>query len=54
MKPKHKKRKNIRNGFLFLGIGLGFLVDQLLPGIFIGLGLGYIIEEILNRKHGKR
>jgi len=30
-------------GGLILGMGLGFLYDQLVAGMFIGLGAGFIL-----------
>ncbi len=38
---------------LFLGMGWGFLVDNIVAGIFIGLGLGFAafaIYEVSKRK----
>lgn len=33
---------------LFLGIGLGFLYNILIPGLFIGLGVGFLLYAIIN------
>ena len=32
---------------LFIGIGLGFLYNQLVAGLFIGLGLGFVIFALI-------
>lgn len=32
---------------LFIGMGIGFLLDKLVAGIFIGLGLGFLLMIIL-------
>ena len=32
---------------LLVGMGIGFLTNQLVPGLFIGLGLGFVIFAIL-------
>lgn len=31
---------------LFLGMGFGFLFDQIVAGIFLGLGLGFLLFGI--------
>lgn len=33
---------------LFLGMGLGFLYNQITVGIFLGLGSGFIVYAITN------
>jgi len=43
---KEKKDKKSMAGIfipagLFVGMGIGFLVDQLIAGLFIGLGAGF-------------
>jgi hypothetical protein len=49
---KQKKEKDspevlfIPTGIL-LGIGFGFLYDQLIPSLFIGLGTGFLIFAII-------
>ena len=32
---------------LFIGMGIGFLLNNLVPGLFIGLGIGFLIFLIL-------
>jgi hypothetical protein len=52
-----KKRGKV-SGFcipagLFLGLGFGFLVNNIVAGIFIGLGVGFVgmfIYEISKKK----
>jgi len=34
-------------GFLLIGMGIGFLYHNLLPGLFIGLGAGLVMSGIL-------
>ena len=31
---------------LFVGMGIGFLTDQLVPGMYIGLGVGFVLFVI--------
>jgi len=31
---------------LFIGMGIGFLTDKLVPGMFIGLGAGFALFAI--------
>jgi hypothetical protein len=44
--PKKGKRKAISGLFipagLFVGMGIGFTVDNLVAGLFIGLGAGFL------------
>jgi hypothetical protein len=54
-KPKIKREKDtglfIPAG-LFLGIGAGFFLNELVPGILFGLGIGFLgmaIAEMLKR-----
>jgi F0F1-type ATP synthase assembly protein I len=28
---------------LFIGMGIGFLTDKLVPGMYIGLGVGFLL-----------
>jgi hypothetical protein len=34
-------------GGLFIGMGVGFLMNNLVPGLFIGLGVGFVVAAIL-------
>lgn len=36
--------------FLFIGMGFGFLFDQLVPGIMLGLGVGFLFALISRYK----
>ena len=38
---------------LFIGMGLGFLTDNLVPGLFIGLGGGFLVMLIVRIKVGE-
>lgn len=52
-----KKRKEKDTGLfipagLFLGMGVGFFLNELVPGIFFGLGIGFLgmaIAEMLKK-----
>ena len=33
--------------FLFLGMGVGFLLDELVVGLFVGMGLGFLAMAIV-------
>ena len=52
-----KKRKGITGvaipAGLFIGMGFGFLVDNLPAGIFLGLGAGFLVMLILRIKLGE-
>ena len=47
-----KHRRDIGGLFipagLFLGMGLGFVFNQLVAGIFLGLGLGFLLFAIVS------
>ena len=38
---------------LFIGMGIGFVTDELVGGLFIGLGVGFIIMLIVRAKLGE-
>ena len=49
---KFRKKKEDLSGLaipagLFIGMGLGFLVDKLVAGLFIGLGTGFLLMIII-------
>jgi len=45
--PQKGKRKAASGLFipagLFIGLGIGFLLDNLVPWLFIGLGAGFLV-----------
>jgi len=51
MSEDQKKQKGISGlaipAGLFIGMGIGFLADQLVAGMFIGLGGGFLVMLIL-------
>ena len=51
-KAKQKENKDLGGLFipagLFLGMGLGFIIDKLVAGLFIGLGAGFLLFAIVN------
>lgn len=57
-KTKKEKKEDIAGLFIpagiFIGMGLGFIFEQLVAGIFLGLGIGFIgmaiTKIILNKK----
>ena len=52
-----KKRKGVTGlaipAGLFIGMGVGFLVDNIVAGIFLGLGGGFLIMLIVRAKLGE-
>ena len=38
---------------LFIGMGLGFLTDNIVAGIFLGLGGGFLVMLIVRAKLGE-
>ncbi len=52
-----KKRKGISGTVfvagLFLGLGIGWLLGQMLPGLFIGMGVGFLASAIVRYKLGE-
>lgn len=48
--PRNQKKKDYRRGAgslfipagLFLGFGVGFLINNIPAGMFVGLGLGFL------------
>lgn len=48
---KSKKENDDRSGLfipagIFLGMGIGFIINQLVGGLFVGLGLGFFAMAI--------
>ena len=34
-------------GFMFIGMGIGYFMDNFLVGMFIGMGLGFLARALL-------
>ena len=34
-------------GFMFIGMGIGYLINNFLVGMFIGMGLGFLARALL-------
>ncbi len=50
-KKNKNKKKDEKEGLfipagIFLGMGFGFLYNQLVAGLFIGLGVGFVLFAI--------
>ena len=48
---KNKKEKNAASGLaipagIFVGMGFGFLLDQLVAGLFLGMGCGFLLASL--------
>jgi len=41
---------NVIVGFMFIGMGLGWLLGHLVAGLFIGLGLGLVAQALMEGK----
>lgn len=56
MKKRQKAmKKDDRSGLfipagLFIGMGIGFIVNQLVGGIFLGLGVGFLLMGLARHK----
>ena len=58
MKKLKKCNEDDRSGLfipagLFIGMGIGFIIDQLVGGIFLGLGFGFLgmtLNQIKEKK----
>lgn len=51
-KEEKKKKRSDVSGLaipagLFVGMGVGFLIDELVAGLFIGLGAGFLLMLIM-------
>ena len=44
---KDQREENVFVGFMFLGMGIGYFMDNFLVGMFIGMGLGFIARAFL-------
>ena len=45
-KPKENK---MFLGCMFLGIGIGFLIDNIGAGTLIGMGVGFIVQQLYSK-----
>ena len=58
MKRSSKKNKEVQGlfipGGLFIGMGIGIIVDQLVGGLFIGLGVGFVLMAVSLLIEGKK
>jgi len=52
-----KKKKGLSGLFIpagiFIGMGVGFITDELVAGLFIGLGVGFVVAAIVRWKTGE-
>ena len=51
LKQKKKQEKSVASGLvipagIFVGMGLGFLFDQLVAGLFLGMGVGFLLASL--------
>ena len=37
-------------GFMFLGIGIGFLIENIPAGTLIGMGVGFILQKFFKKQ----
>ena len=44
---KEKRSENAFVGFMFLGMGIGYFMDNFVVGMFIGMGLGFLAKVFL-------
>ena len=51
MEKKRSKRRDLAGVFipagLFIGMGVGWAIDNFLPGMFIGLGAGFLLFALV-------
>ena len=45
---KEKRSENAFVGFMFLGMGIGYFMDNFVVGMFIGMGLGFLAKVFLS------
>ena len=41
---KDKKGENAFVGCMFLGMGIGYYINNLLAGMFVGMGVGFFVR----------
>ena len=44
---KTERGENAFVGFMFIGMGIGYFMNNFLVGMFIGMGLGFIARAFL-------
>lgn len=55
---KTKQKCDDRSGLflpagIFIGMGVGFIMNQLVGGLFVGLGVGFLFMAIFSSKKNK-
>ena len=48
-KKEDKRGENIFLGCMFVGIGFGFLFDNITAGTMIGMGVGFIAQQFYSK-----
>ena len=44
---KTERGENAFVGFMFIGMGIGYFINNFLVGMFIGMGLGFLARALL-------
>ena len=44
---KDKRGEHAFVGFMFIGMGIGYFMNNFLVGMFIGMGLGFLARALL-------
>ena len=45
-----KKENKVFLGFMFIGLGAGFMFDNIPGGILIGMGIGYLAQHFSTKE----
>ena len=48
---KKSKSNKLFTGSMFIGIGLGFLFENIPAGTMIGMGIGFITQQVYSNKN---
>ena len=51
MNKKNAKERLLFSGPMFIGLGIGFIFNQVAAGVLIGIGVGFVLQFLYLRKN---
>lgn len=51
MNYQKAKERLLFSGPMFIGLGIGFIFNQVAAGVLIGIGIGFILQFLYLRKN---
>ena len=51
MNQQKAKERLLFSGPMFIGLGIGFIFNQVAAGVLIGIGIGFVLQFLYLRKN---